>query len=173
MCWDGFFTFLMSPPNARPKTCYVSLSAFTYLFQWFPTGGWQCPPRGHWAISGDSFGCRRRVTGTWWMKTRDAAQDPTIQRTAPPAQELASPKCQKCPGSEAHYVPLWNLSVFPAASVHVLYKFNLFFLLLCCLQDTSFTLLVGTQSRLYFSSIQRLSTWFWASLQGGRQSTEF
>lgn len=25
--------------------------------QWLPAGGWILPPRGHWAMSGDTFGC--------------------------------------------------------------------------------------------------------------------
>lgn len=54
-----------------------------------------CPPRGHLAVSGDIFGCHNgKGLGDWvllvmWVEAGDAAQHPTMHRTAPQQKDQA------------------------------------------------------------------------------------
>ena len=57
-------------------------------------------PSGHVAMSGDMFGCHnwglKGALGTWWVETRDTAQNPTMHRAAP-LQRIIQPKMSTVP----------------------------------------------------------------------------
>lgn len=56
---------------------------------------------GHSAMSADIFGCHKRgANGIWWVKAKDAAEHPTMHRTAPitknyPAQNVNHAEVEK------------------------------------------------------------------------------
>lgn len=57
------------------------------------------PPRGHWAASGDVFGCQNWGSGVYWYlvgRGRGCCKHPTMPWTAPNNKESSGPKCQRC-----------------------------------------------------------------------------
>lgn len=156
MCWDGFFTLLRPPPDARPKTLIPVCRSIPVVLHW----GWHCP------ISGDNCGCSNCCRDSYWYPvggdTRAEVQHSTMPKTAP-APRTIQPHMSITPKLKNPLCPLMGISLVFLQPVFMFYTSLTFFLVLCCLQGT-FTPLVGTQACLYFSSIQRLFTWFWASL---------
>ena len=64
-----------------------------HVGQGLSTGAYFAPARGHLAKSGDIFSCHNLVGGgiapdIYWVEARDAAQHPTLCRTAPTTKEI-------------------------------------------------------------------------------------